>query len=367
MKRFLIAGLFLVTSSLQSWGAAHPISDEETGVTFPNSPTSAEHQLMKRSCSAEKQLPTTFEDWAKLSKELQLKVLSFLPYQTLQQLKLTSRYNSLLSNVPLVDKMPIHNSLVRWAVFASPLESQKDYFALVKRIEIEKLDNFAQHINHFLPLFKNLEILKLRNNKLGTKEIQTLIPVLRDLTRLQTLDLGLNNIEAAGAQALAPALHALPELRTLDLSYNIIGVAGVRALATALRVLPHLRTLNLSYNYIRAAGAQALAEAIPNLTQLQTLDLGGNYIGAAGAQALAEGIPALTQLQTLNLGRNDLRDDGARTLAGAQALAGVQALVRVLPAFTQLQTLDLGGNFIGDDEARALAIAALPGLRIYYY
>jgi Ran GTPase-activating protein (RanGAP) involved in mRNA processing and transport len=172
--------------------------------------------------------------------------------------------------------------------------------------------------------------------------IKTLASALGRMPALTWLDAGLyeNSCGPDGATALAAALRDLTRLQTLDLNGNSFGAQGAAALAAALQYLTGLAELTLNDNGLMD-GSTVLAGALACLTQLQTLGLQGNSIGAPGAAALVPALHRLTGLTLLNLAKNELmhEDEDDKDLP-----LGLGVLAPALAEMAHLTNLDLRRN-----------------------
>jgi GTPase SAR1 family protein len=139
---------------------------------------------------------------------------------------------------------------------------------------------------------------------------------LTSLTKLSTYE---GPCSSATIETLASALARMPALTWLDVGgyKDSCGPAGATALAGVLRNLTRLKTLQLQDNGFGAPGAAALA---PAFTRLQTLGLASNEFGNQGAAALAPALQRLTGLTYLNLAHNGLMHDKKRLVRDIQQL-----------------------------------------------
>lgn len=151
----------------------------------------------------------------------------------------------------------------------------------VIRLSLNNQD-FTKTGFEFLPKFKNLQYLSLRND-----HITTLPPQLSQLSNLKVLDLGANNLKVLPKSFIKlqnleelyldnepslslkqemPILGQLPKLRILHLDNN-----GVYKLPTSINKLTHLEQLYLSNNLLRV-----VPHEIKGLKNLKYLDINHN-------------------------------------------------------------------------------------------
>jgi Ran GTPase-activating protein (RanGAP) involved in mRNA processing and transport len=129
-------------------------------------------------------------------------------------------------------------------------------------------------------------------------------------------------------QAVA-AVRQLSRLQTLDLSDGFIGSDGVQALAVC-EYLDSLESLDLRGGHIGERGVRALVEA-SWFANLLSLDLRNNDVNAAAVHALASGLAALARagrlrLRKLVLEGNPLRQSGMRVIRASPELRRVAQL-----------------------------------------
>jgi NLR family CARD domain-containing protein 3 len=253
-----------------------------------------------------------------------------------------------------------------------------------------------------------LETLDLSCNKIGDKGCEALVPVLAQMTALETLEMGKyvfgyegyedfdemvarvrenvgkdnkgrvlfapknlhwvykKQIGDKGCEALVLVLAQMTALKELEVKgddddHNHMDEKGCEALAPVLAQLTALEKLSLLDLEIGDTGCEALAPALAQLTALKELDW-FNYrmrweIGAKGCEALAPALAQLTALKSLSLYEIHCREKGCEALAPA------------LAQMTALEELSLSYNQIGDEGCEALApalaqLTALKGLAL---
>ncbi|MGH9870077.1 MAG: C45 family autoproteolytic acyltransferase/hydrolase [Candidatus Polarisedimenticolia bacterium] len=137
--------------------------------------------------------------------------------------------------------------------------------------------------------------------------LETVIPLLGQLSDLESLSLGNPSLTDADVRAL----EGLPKLRTLGFMGAPIGDAALEVMKT----LPSLRQLNIIGTKVTDAGLVHLQ----GLTALEYLGLKGTAITDAGLAHLKN----LTGLNTLNLADTRITGVGLVHLAGMRRLEGV--------------------------------------------
>ena len=111
--------------------------------------------------------------------------------------------------------------------------------------------------------------------------------VLREDTRVKSLDLRGCNIRADGAMALAALLTHNRTLTFLGLEWNGVGMleTGVQALCKALATNPSITEVDLRNNSIGPSGGAAIGAMLGSNTAIRRLDLRWNNLGVNGGDA----------------------------------------------------------------------------------
>ena len=199
--------------------------------------------------------------------------------------------------------------------------------------------------------------LKLRG--MEDSDMVSLVPAIRQLTSLTTIDFDTNNLKDAAISNLTMVLNlgCFPNLKDLILSTNKWGNSGAKTLASSFQYLPALTDLQLGSNYISDSGMAAMGSEFP--TTLQFLYLQNNNIGNAGVSAWASGrLPLLSSLKGLLLQCNNIGDAGANAIATGLKQAAPQLL----------STVDVHGNTLISGSAcnnfRATVASIRPNVAI---
>ena len=238
-----------------------------------------------------------------------------------------------------------------------------------------------------------------------------LVPILRRLTKLQTLDLSHNQLSSATSAALAEYLRHNTSLTTLLLGGNEFGDACAKGIATAVRQNRYSKLMTLDLHGqrpwhlrpkdaadpgppISGEAAAALASTILgrrpllgfslnlegawlSLGQLQgvgyleTLDLSCSQLGVPSLVVIAKCLETNRWLKRLSLRQNRIDAEGAKVLGDALVAsrtlnelglalnelgaAGALEIGNALSLNRSITWLDLSRNAIGARGARALA------------
>ncbi|KAL9979064.1 hypothetical protein ACROYT_G016661 [Oculina patagonica] len=131
------------------------------------------------------------------------------------------------------------------------------------------VSDLAANLYHVSQLTK----LELRNVGMGEKESEILATSLKDLKKLQVLDLS-DNPMGHGIIELAKNLNSVPRLTQLWLHDTQIGEEEVSALARALKYVPELESLNLGFNPL-GRGVSDLIQDLSSIPKLKYMYLRG--------------------------------------------------------------------------------------------
>lgn len=127
--------------------------------------------------------------------------------------------------------------------------------------------------------------------------------------RLQVLTLRENRLGDGGVGAIAEALEDNVALKELDLSSNEVGDLGGQSMGLLLQKDPRLASLSLKSNHISDAGAEALAQGLEKNSWLEELDLSENHIKMVGVGKLCAALEHNGTLETLVLEGNEVKSD----------------------------------------------------------
>jgi len=225
----------------------------------------------------------------------------------------------------------------------------------------------------------NCEVVQLAlgANKLGSVDACKLLgDALKNIAKLQDLDLGANRMDLESIKALREGLASNTCIEHLNLSYNLLGDEGMATLAEVIvenEALP-LTELNLRMTQIGPSGAKELTKVINKKgTKFRVLNLSQNAIGTEGAAALSEALKENCWLRHLNLSgsprgpnigsRGAVRIGEALTMPQPlrshtvtqedRMLAKMTSPIRSVDKFN-LAYLDLSANDINDEDGDAI-------------
>eukprot|EP00742_Colponemidia_sp_Colp-10_P006391 GILJ01006849.1.p1 GENE.GILJ01006849.1~~GILJ01006849.1.p1 ORF type:complete len:661 (+),score=111.21 GILJ01006849.1:98-2080(+) len=193
---------------------------------------------------------------------------------------------------------------------------------------------------------QSLHTLKLGSNPLGVAGV---VPVLRNGSRLASLDLSNTRITSDVGQLICNLIRSNQRLILLHLGNNSLGLTGITALCQGLSSNHSLVQLNVSANHIGDEGCAVLSRALRGNNTLTHLNLSGNNIGYTGVQHLVH-ILDQTTISILHLSRNPLEDATAELFADYITRERERELFGSVP----VSVLTLAACRIKDDGALAL-------------
>lgn len=196
----------------------------------------------------------------------------------------------------------------------------------------------------------HLERLDLSGLSMSSSTIRHLAHTLKQAHAIRALSLSVNNVGDDGAEALGLLCGsgALPELEVVNLGNCVIGPSGVDHLARGLQQCPKLRLLNLSNNPL-GSNVRGLASCLG--PQLESLSIFNALLDPVAVDHLVSQWRCLATLHTLNLSWNRI------------GTAGAKALARCLSGGSCITSLNLAHNYIQGDALPALSLALRTGLR----
>ncbi|XP_078366412.1 NLR family CARD domain-containing protein 4-like isoform X3 [Oculina patagonica] len=197
-------------------------------------------------------------------------------------------------------------------------------------------------LGEYLHHMPQLTELKLVDVYMGGEESKVLTASLKDVKKLQVLDLSLNPL-GHGIIELAKHLNSVPALNQLKLDHTQMGEEEVTALADCLKSLTELKELDLSFNPL-GHGIIELAKHLNCVCHLTILRLHDTQMGEEEVSALARALKYVPELELLDLGFNPLG-------------RGVSDLIQHLSSIPMLKKLILLGVKMTKKEAEELCTA----------
>jgi len=175
-----------------------------------------------------------------------------------------------------------------------------------------------------------LSDLNLENCGLGTDGLDILIPTLKKLICLKSLNLGGNELSYASTKILDRYSSTISQLSDLNLRNNRFGCEGIQ---TVIRLpvfndkdkCKNLKMLDFDNTLIGDKGVSSLSLTFLRLSSLIYLKLSKNEIGNQGVLKLCGNIKFLKSLECLTLSDNKISDVG-RLLENLEKIASFQNL-----------------------------------------
>ena len=171
----------------------------------------------------------------------------------------------------LVTKMAnVSNVIEKVLMDLLSITSMKMFWLHIK----EGVDMHSKIISEIIANNKDLELLNLSNNNLGSSEISYISNGIKYISSLQSINFSNNNISVRDRECLMIALMKNDEIKEINISNNPIYHLDISLITT-------LTTLDLSYTNIgiNESNINNLKGIMDNNVNLQTLNLRGNNIG----------------------------------------------------------------------------------------
>jgi Ran GTPase-activating protein (RanGAP) involved in mRNA processing and transport len=230
--------------------------------------------------------------------------------------------------------------------------------ALAKQTQLTQLlldnvrlgDGAASHLAATLRQMTRLEEVEVYVREVSENDVKCVLAAVGELPQLQKLELH-GRALAGRMRAVAEAVVAQGRLRELDVSLNQIGDDGAAHLAAMLEYNRSLSVLNVKWCSVGDAGLERLGRALPCNTTLRELDLRLNPFTAEGIARFADLMGDMRRLRKLEL--NGKWEQ--------QLLPGIErnySLLELNPAYPAAQPF-LERNARGDAKARAATLAWL--------
>ncbi|XP_019643334.1 PREDICTED: NACHT, LRR and PYD domains-containing protein 12-like isoform X1 [Branchiostoma belcheri] len=202
-----------------------------------------------------------------------------------------------------------------------------------------------QALGDILPKLVMLKELDLSDNKnIGDNEVRLQVEV-TSLTDLNLKRCGLGDLFL---KSLTAVLHHFHCLVNISLSHNKIGKNGLEPFSLLEQPVPSLKNLDLDHNMIGDICLRSLAAVLLHLSCLEKLNLSHNNIGDEGLEPFAAIQHPVPNLKVLNLSWNMIGDICLRSL------------VAVLHHLSCLENLSLYHNNIGDGGLEPFAAIQHP-------
>jgi Ca2+-binding EF-hand superfamily protein/Ran GTPase-activating protein (RanGAP) involved in mRNA processing and transport len=218
-----------------------------------------------------------------------------------------------LSLTPLMLKLPTLPGVMHLDLSYNKIDKCSEYLMDYLRdprcqLQILVLDGAdvddveCTHIADALIVNETLLSLSLKNNKIGTAELQNVATpnfvtggeglgrmLLRNKTLLE-LDISWNYIRLDSACAVAEALITNSTLRVLKIAHNGFGDLGTQVMGMAIKQNTRLQVLDMAFNQVTPKAAAVLQNGLVHNQKINKMTLDGNILGQIGARALVSAI-----------------------------------------------------------------------------
>ena len=148
-------------------------------------------------------------------------------------------------------------------------------FLRLTNSEINDDDDISAIIPNIIPLLKNLTTLYLSSLEHSNSIVDIANYLKGNMPKLTSLNLSLNLLNPECITALLPTLGLLGNLEELDISYCDIDSAGLNLLIPVLKTLPSLSSLNMAGNKLNRRSINLLRMSLPR-RRLKNLDTSDN-------------------------------------------------------------------------------------------
>ena len=151
-------------------------------------------------------------------------------------------------------------------------------------------------------LEKNLEVLDLSENHIGSYGIIDLSEFFKKCTELQHLNLSGNNLQNGALSCVTKALSCATKLQSLNLSKAAINSDSAIHFSKVIKskIFISLLILNLSNNNIGELGVIKIAQVLRNFIKLSSLNLSDNNISLLGATHLLNELQNCKYMKIIN-------------------------------------------------------------------
>ena len=159
-------------------------------------------------------------------------------------------------------------------------------------------------------LMKNLRILDISNISLTDRNINQLIPFLKNLNFLNYINMSLNNLSHKSLKLLSEIIPSFPFLEHIVLDQNSFGDDGIIALSDGLKKIDNLKSFSAVFNQIKTDGVEKLSNELKRYKNLYYLNLSNNYLFFEEIDDFVYAIKYMNNLIELNVSNNQISSEG---------------------------------------------------------
>ena len=202
-------------------------------------------------------------------------------------------------------------------------------------INDEVVDELATVLYHNT----SLKHLYFSYNDLSSLSTIKIFQGMKNISKLETIDISHNMITDEAAEAIATVLSHNNKLESLDLSYNYFGCEGFAKMFGYSRNIKHLMRLSISSNTITIKAAESIATFMFHISKLEEFDLSNNFMQTAAAIKIFKSMTNIFGLRKMHIHNNMITDEAADYIA------------ILLSQNTKLEDLDISCNNLQTDGA----------------
>ena len=269
-----------------------------------------------------------------------------------------------------LNKLKISNNIV----IGKAVDTIVDFLSQISNLEELDLSCNGQ-ILQFLKVIKatsSYKSLNVSNTGLNDKTACDIADFLTHNTQLKELDLSYNNLQAKGVTAICKGMK---NLLCLNVSNNNISGDVTSDIAVVLSQNESLEELDLSYNNLAISGLLHIFANMNNLFNLTKVNISNIGITINATHNLAIILSNNINLKELDLSHNDIQAIGATIIFKASAVnlqkfyishnnitEDVGHVEGFLSRNTRLEELDFSYNYLQDTGVRKICAANIFGL-----
>ena len=198
----------------------------------------------------------------------------------------------------------------------------------------------------------SLKSLYFSYNDLSSSNTIKIFQGMKDISKLQTIDISHNMITDEAAEAIATVLSHNNKLKSLDLSYNYFGCEGFAKVFGYSKNIKHLTRLSISNNIITIKAAESIATFMYQNSKLEELDLSNNFMQTAAAIKIFKHVVNMFSLRKMHIHNNMITDQAAEYIA------------MFLSQNTKLEDLDISCNNLQRDGAIKILLSIKSNLTL---
>ena len=163
-------------------------------------------------------------------------------------------------------------------------------------------------VNIFLCSF-SLQVLDLSYNNLSVLNTEKIFQGMKDLTKLEVINIGHNMITDEAADSIAIVLSHNSNMQAFNMSFNCIGSEGCIKVFNGMKSTLCLRNLDISNNKITCEASENIVAVLSQNTKMEKFDISYNNLHTSGAIKIFQGIKHISTLTEFDIAHNMISDD----------------------------------------------------------